>query len=139
MRIPKGFGRNYFSLIAIQATVAAITIHAVQTAAQLLSHQFSSEKESEDDPNDPLLAQLTPLTLASEPDPRLPIRSCHCNCYFKRKTRNIFISLYSKFRPKYFCPYIVSGIAPPSHYNYYLIKLSQHYKNIKRKNSCTKV
>jgi len=113
MRTPKGFGRNYFSLTAIQATVTAVTIHAVQSATQLLSHQFSSEKESEDDPNDPLLIQLSPLTLASESDPRPLPRSCHCNCYFKRHTRNTFISLYSKFRPKYYCKHLVSGISPP--------------------------
>ena len=112
MRMPKGFGRNYFSLTAIQASVTAVTIHAIQTATQLLSfHLFSNE--SEDGPDDPLLLELSPLTVISEPDPRRLIRSCHCNCYFKRKTRNIFISLFEKFKPKYFCPYIVTGIAPP--------------------------
>ena len=113
MRRPKGFGRNYFSLTAIQATVTAVTIHAITTATQLLSHQLTSLEDSGDDPNDPLVL-LSPLTVTSEPDQRLLVRSCHCNCYFKRKTRNIFISLYSKFKPKYFCSNIVSGIAPPT-------------------------
>lgn len=123
MRRPKGFGRNYFSLTAIQATVTAVTIHAMTTATQLLCHPLSSLESDEDDPNDPLLSLISPLTVTSEPDSRLLTRSCHCNCYFKRKTRNIFISLYSKFKPKYFCPYIVSGIAPPSYDHNYLTKI----------------
>jgi len=111
--MPKGFGRNYFSLTAIQATVVAVTIHAIQTATQLLSHHLISIDETEDDPNALLLSELSILTVTSEPDQRLLVRSYHCNCYYKRTTRNIFISLYSKFKPKYFCPNIVSGIAPP--------------------------
>lgn len=114
MRRPKGFGRNYFSLIAIQATVTAVTIHAVTTATQLLSHHLAATDEADDSPNDPLISQLAPIAITLEPDSRPLTRSCHCNCYFKRKTRNIFISLYSKFKPKYFCSYIVSGIAPPN-------------------------
>lgn len=113
MRMPKGFGRNYFSLTAIQATVTAVTIHAVHTATQLLTHHLISVDEADDDPNALLLSELSILTVTSEPDSRPQPRSCHCNCYYKRKTRNIFISLYSKFKPKYFCPNIVSGIAPP--------------------------
>ena len=122
MRRPKGFGRNYFQLTAIQATVTAVTIHAITIATQLLSHPLSSTEADEGDPNDPLLSLLSPLTITSEPDSRPQLRSCHCNCYFKRKTRNIFISLYTKFKPRYYCPHRVSGISPP-------LPLYQHLMN----------
>ncbi len=112
MRRPKGFGRNYFSLTAIQATVTAVIIHAVTTASQLLTFQRTALVASEEDPSDPPVL-LAPLAITSEYDPRRIVRSCHCNCYYKRKTRNIFISLYLKYKPKYFCSYTVSGIAPP--------------------------
>ena len=113
LRTPKGFGRNYFSLTAIQATVTAITIHAVCTTTQFLSETLNFSDESLE-ADDPLLCLLSPLSITSENDQRSSTRTCHCNCYFKRTTRNIFISLFQKFKPKYFFPNIVSGIAPPS-------------------------
>lgn len=114
MRKPKGFGKNYFSLTAIQATVTAVTIHSLTVATQILSFQHLSLEDTEDDPNTVLLDILTPSTITSEPDQRPIPRSCHCNCHFKHKTRNIFLSLYSKFKPKYLCRNLLTGIAPPS-------------------------
>lgn len=88
MRAPKGFGKNYFSLAAIQAHVSTITLS--QTSVRTHAHHldgFEEEnaQEEEDDPNELLLATIvsTPKT-SSHPSSRG--RRCHCNVHFKHKT-----------------------------------------------------
>lgn len=112
MRMPKGFGRSYFSLTAIQATVTAITLHSITVATQFLSDTLNFSDET-CDIDDPLLIDLAPLTLISEPDQSPYTNSCHCNCHYQSKTRNIFLSLYAKYRPKFTCRNLLTGISPP--------------------------
>lgn len=87
MKAPKGFGKNYFSLAAIQAHVNTITLSqtSVRTHAyHIEGYEEEASLEEEDDPNELLLASIvsTPKT-SSRPSSRG--RRCHCNIYFKHK------------------------------------------------------
>ncbi len=81
MRLPKGFGKNYFTLRAITATVNQISINANASRVQsfhMLNFE-SSELEAELEEDE--LLTLCPLQLSAKP--------CHCNCYFLKFTRKI--------------------------------------------------
>ena len=108
MRIPKGFGRNYFSLSAICAYSSASVLHAQCTSFTHSSRNFSFDtlEEEEEDPLEELaLLEQSAFVPASS--------SCHCNCYFKRLLY-ILTQLF-KFHPLTFFIYRTnrSGIAPP--------------------------
>ncbi len=60
MRPPKGFGANYFTLAAIQATVAQVSIHAV-ASRQKTHHLATRIFEKEEKPEEPPVALLEPL------------------------------------------------------------------------------
>jgi len=107
MKLPKGFGKNYFTLRAITATVNQVSLHANASRVQSfhLQNFQSSELEAEVEEEDP--ATLCPLQLSFKP--------CHCNCYFFKKTRKIlhlfpnqnffqsyFKSLNNAISPPYF-------------------------------------
>jgi len=87
VKAPKGFGKNYFSLAAIQAHVS--TVQLSQTSVRITSHHFdildySDEVQEDDDPNELLLSTVTYLPKkSSRPSPRG--RTCHCNVHFKHK------------------------------------------------------
>lgn len=85
MRAPKGFGKNYFTLAAIQAYSSAAALQGAVSRTHAVSEQRDRESETEaeaDDSPDALLCTVT------QPLPH-PSGSRHCNCYYKRKTRNI--------------------------------------------------
>jgi len=106
MKLPKGFGKNYFTLNAITATVAQISLNATAVRVQSFhtltykSEELEAEEEIEE------LAILCPLQLFVKP--------CHCNCYFFKKTRKT-LKLY--FTQKLFFNYfktLNNAISPPS-------------------------
>ncbi|MCX6052618.1 MAG: hypothetical protein NTZ60_08920 [Campylobacterales bacterium] len=80
MRLPKGFGKNYFTLRAITATTNQITLSANASRVQHfhMLHICSNELEALDEEEE-LSATLCPLSFSFKP--------CHCNCYFLRKTK----------------------------------------------------
>jgi len=105
MKLPKGFGKNYFNLNAITATVGQISINATAVRVQSFhtltykSEELEAEEEIEE------LAILCPLELSFKP--------CHCNCYFFKKTRKT-LKLY--FNQKLFFNYfktLNNAISPP--------------------------
>jgi hypothetical protein len=79
MKHPKGFGKRYFSLTAIQAYAVAPKLHAISSAFVLYhtSHHPDGEEKEEDPP--PELLEGTSCTLTQKP--------CHCNCYFRARTK----------------------------------------------------
>ena len=78
MRTPKGFGKNYFTLAAIQATVAQLTMHSQSVSMQPALHvNFDNNEDIEDDQNDELLSCNISNTLKDADC------SCHCT-HFSR-------------------------------------------------------
>ena len=105
MKLPKGFGKNYFSLNAITATVNQVTMSAVESRVQsfhvisLDGEELESELEEEE------LLTLCPLQLTKQP--------CYCNGYFFKRTYKT-LKLY--FKQKLFFHYfqtLNNSISPP--------------------------
>lgn len=106
MRLPKGFGKNYFSLTAITATVNQVTLNATTSRVQnfhMLNYE-SDELEALEEEEE-LAVTLCTLEVSSKP--------CHCNCYFLRFTRKT-LKLY--FIQRLFYNYfktLNNAISPP--------------------------
>jgi hypothetical protein len=104
----KGFGGKYFSLQAITATVNATTLHnrAVRTQT---CHSYRSYMSDASPPDelDILLEAIEPFT------PKVSRCQCHCNCFFRRRTR---CALYvSSLTPKlrFLFRYFHTDTSPP--------------------------
>ena len=109
MRTPRGFGRNYFSLAAIQAYSSGVRRHAVATAVQTHTRRCgpSTESESEAPPEE----EITDLLLPEQPEPSSP---CHCNRFYRRRTRDAARRVRQRQPLFCRCRKTRSGIAPPS-------------------------
>jgi hypothetical protein len=84
VRLPKGFGKNYFTLRAITATSNQVTLNANTSRVQSFHMlQFSNDELEAELEEEELAATLCPLSLSSKP--------CHCNCYFFKKTRKTLL------------------------------------------------
>jgi hypothetical protein len=84
VRLPKGFGKNYFTLRAITATSNQVTLNANTSRVQSFHMlQFSNDELKAELEEEELAATLCTLELSSKP--------CHCNCYFFRKTRKTLL------------------------------------------------
>ncbi len=92
MRLPKGFGKNYFTLRAITATVNQVTLNATTSCVQSfhMNNFYSDELEAECE-DEELVAALGALELSFKP--------CQCNCFYKRRTKKA-IKLHSKQKSK---------------------------------------
>jgi len=76
----KGFGKNYFRLVAIQAYSSSLTLQSrisAFCAVERFSHK-ESEIADEDDPPTLEILQATPI---------ITTKPCHCNCFFNHKAR----------------------------------------------------
>jgi hypothetical protein len=106
VRLPKGFGKNYFTLRAITATSNQVTLNANASRVQsfhMLNFQ-SDELEAELEEEE-LAATLCPLELSSKP--------CHCNCYYFRRTKKTLkLYYFQKLNPNYF-KNLNNAISPP--------------------------
>ena len=105
MRSPKGFGKNYFTLAAIQATVVQHRLDATSVRVQSahLLHTDWQQEENEEEELDELLCSAVFS---------LPSHAGHCNCFYNRITRN---RIRQNPRPKRrIQPYIYSNsVASP--------------------------
>ncbi|MCD6259814.1 MAG: hypothetical protein J7J31_09460 [Helicobacteraceae bacterium] len=106
MRLPKGFGKNYFTLRAITATVNQISLDATSTRSKefhLLRHT-SQELDALEEEEELATTLCAPI---------LSIKPCHCNCYFLRITKKILTLCPNQ---KHFYNYfktLNSAISPP--------------------------
>lgn len=123
MKLPKGFGKNYFTLRAITATSNQITLNANQSRVQsfhMLNFQ-SDELEAELEEEE-IAATLSTLELSKKP--------CHCNCYYLKRTKKILLLCpFQKLDFNYFKT-LNNSISPPFYFFTYLKKLIYMGKNI---------
>jgi len=103
----RGFGKNYFSLSTILAYSVAHKLQAQVASAQTLFRLSNDREVLEDgDPPEELLKEST-LQLT---------KPCHCNCYYKRKTRLALLLNHYIPRCPYYCTYFAfrrTGVHPP--------------------------
>lgn len=101
MRAPLGFGKNYFTLSAITATVNHVTLHAISTRTQkfhIASYEDSEQLKEEEEPT---LLELLALSL----------KPCQCRCYAKAKKAIKHHTTY-KIKPQIFI-ILDTSLAPP--------------------------
>ena len=78
MKLPRGFGKNYFSLNAITATVNQVTLNKKESALKdyLIIRAISTKEDDEEiDDEIPISCLIS-----------LQTTSCHCNHIFKNRT-----------------------------------------------------
>jgi hypothetical protein len=81
MKLPRGFGKNYFSLSAITATVNAISLK--KEAARVQKFHRVQLFESDEAEELAELELLEPICFSAV----LQTKACHCNCFFLGKTK----------------------------------------------------
>jgi len=118
MRVPKGFGKNYFSLSAICAYSSSTVLHSqtnsfIQTSRNFLHVETQEEEES------PLELEILENSFIQKNS-----SSCHCNCYFKKLLYTL--TQFFKFFPQTFFIFnkTRTGISPPFTYIYISQKLN---------------
>lgn len=91
MKKPKGFGKNYFTLSAIQAYNAHVLLQRCESRVHAYHAQMSREcnDEAEEELDDVLCSE----------QPAIPAHAGHCNCYYRRIARN---RLVENSQPKFF-------------------------------------
>jgi len=115
VKLPKGFGKNYFTLRAITATANQVTINANTSRVQSFHMlQFSSDELEAELEEEELAATLCPLELSSKP--------CHCNCYFFKKTRKTLKTYHSQNLFFNYFKNLNNAISPPIQ-NFYNFKI----------------
>jgi len=104
----RGFGKNYFTLSAILAYSVAHKLQAQVTSAQTLLRLVEKKENLDENDSPDFLLQDNSLLL--EPKP------CHCNCYFKLRTRLALLLNHYIPRCPFYCTYFAfrrSGVHPP--------------------------
>jgi len=106
----RGFGKNYFRLVAIQAYSAGAVLRRRHTAliSRSLSLQlFGCDDAKEDPPDISELCECSTLPIRQENKP------CHCDRFFRRLAW-LLLHLSERFkRPACRCRYTKTGLAPP--------------------------
>jgi hypothetical protein len=105
MKLPRGFGKNYFTLSAITATVNQVSITAQASRVQNFHMLNFANDEIDGFEEEEELNTLCPLQLAKKP--------CHCNNYFSKYTKKT-LKLY--YNQKLFFNYFYTlnnSISPP--------------------------
>jgi len=107
VKLPKGFGKNYFTLRAITATSNQVSLNANESRVQSFHMlNFSSDElDAELEEEEELAATLCTLELSLKP--------CHCNCYyFKRTKKTLRLHPFQKLNLNYF-KNLNNSISPP--------------------------
>ncbi len=110
MKAPKGFGKKYFTFASVLAYTVENKLQKLTIISKYAFNNKSSKQEDEFEENDPPLDNLT-LCLTSAVN-----KPCHCDCFFKSKTR-LAVALF-KFIPRcpYYCKFFAfrrTGVHPP--------------------------
>ena len=106
MRKPKGFGKNYFTLAAIQATT--VQHHLNATSIRIASEHLIKTAWEQEAFNTEELDELLLTTT-----PSLPTHAGHCNCYYTRVTRNRIRHNNTPKLPNHTYLYTNSVTSPP--------------------------
>ena len=106
MKLPRGFGKNYFSLSAITATVNAISLKSEATRVQKF-HIFGSFDSSD---SSELEEDLELETTCIE---QLTTKACHCNCFFSSKTKKVLRYFHTPKQNLHFYAILNTDISPP--------------------------
>ncbi|BCD62319.1 hypothetical protein NitYY0826_C1195 [Nitratiruptor sp. YY08-26] len=106
--VAKGFGKNYFRLTAITATVNAVTLQkeAVRCRYFVMFHKL--DKKSEPPPDEPIEEQFI------ENEREEGSKPCYCNLFFACLAHKVLRLSRIKKPPPCKCRYTKTGIAPPS-------------------------
>jgi hypothetical protein len=108
MKLPRGFGKNYFSLHAITVTVNSVTMHQSATAVQHFHMQgtcFAKEDETTQELEECEAAPWFELANAN--------KACHCSCFFLATTRKILSRLREAKKYQNYYKTLNSAISPP--------------------------
>ncbi len=111
MKLPKGFGKNYFTLSAITATVNQVALHAkISRINNFHMLRFENDELEELEEEE----ELAPFCL-------LDTKPCHCNKYFLTYTRKT-LKLY--YNQKLFFNYFknLNNSSPPFFIFYLILK-----------------
>ena len=106
MKLPRGFGKNYFSLSAITATVNQVSLH--QESSRVQNAHFIGAiyvDESEELEEFEELDILCPLQLSQ--------KSSHCNCFFKNLTYKTLKQFQKAKKSFKYQTSLNSDISPP--------------------------
>ncbi len=82
MKLPRGFGKNYFSLSAITATVNQVSLAQECSRVQSFHTCYALCEQEEEE-----LEELEELAICQIG--QLSSKACHCNCFFKSLTLKI--------------------------------------------------
>lgn len=106
MRLPRGFGKNYFRLTAITATVNQISLNATSSRVQSFHMlNFKSDELEAIEEEEELAATLCTLELSVKP--------CHCNCHFLKRTRKTLKTYHSQNLFFNYYKTLNNAISPP--------------------------
>ncbi|MEA2051182.1 MAG: hypothetical protein U9O56_10710 [Campylobacterota bacterium] len=110
MKTPKGFGKKYFTFASILAHCVNSKLQSqVSSLYSFLNEKKDKDQSSQLDENDPPADIFETLLL-------LNTKPCHCNCFYKLKTK--LTILHNSYIPRcvYYTTYFAfrrSGIHPP--------------------------
>ena len=112
MKLPRGFGKNYFSLNAITATVNQVSLSKeVSRVQNFHTHRVLFEQEEEE------LEELEELVLCQTL--QFSLKSCHCNCFFNARTlKTLFLFPFAKKSFNYYIDLNTSS-SPPFYFYLY--------------------
>lgn len=109
MKSPSGFGKNYFTFSAILAYSVQNKLNAQVSSIHSLFFNATDKEDDEIEEEELPPDILNPLCI-------LNTKPCHCNCFYKIRTK--LTLLCNKFIPR--CPYYTtyfafrrSGVHPP--------------------------
>lgn len=106
MKLPKGFGKNYFTLRAITATTNLVSLHAQCSRVQSFHMANFLGKELEAETEEEELAATSGIF-------ELSFKPCQCNCFYKKRTRKTLkLHALQKSQPQIFIT-LNTSISPP--------------------------
>ncbi|MCF6310782.1 MAG: hypothetical protein L3J19_10010 [Sulfurimonas sp.] len=100
MKSPKGFAKKYFTFSAILAYTVQNKLQSHVSSIYSLLHNKITKEDEKLNENDPPCDILKTLCV-------LNVKPCHCNCFYKLKTK--ITLLWNVYIPR--CPYYTTYFA----------------------------
>jgi len=108
MKLPRGFGKNYFSLNAITATVNAVTIHKNITRVQSFHIQGSSYAKEDETSEELEKLEMLPCETIF-----ISQKVCDCSFYFLNHTLKTLKLFSSPKKLTEFYIFLNNSTSPP--------------------------